>query len=126
MSRLALGLDAPNRCDFSSRGRGEPGRLVVRWGSYRTVETRDRGSRDLCSRSRSAAAFSPEASAATGIRERPSPHRGAAGPATRRRCGPQSLPGRASKLPVDPHQVQAALSPEASAVTGTEALSAHA
>ena len=69
MSRLALGPDAPNRCDFGSRGRGEPGRLAARGGSYRTVETRDRESRNLGSRSRSAAALSPEASATTNTRE---------------------------------------------------------
>ena len=59
MSRPALGPDAPNRCDFGSRGRGEPGRLVARGGSYRTVETRDRESRDLCSRSRSTSRAQP-------------------------------------------------------------------
>ena len=73
MSLLALGLDAPNRCDLGSRGRGELGRLVVRWGSHRTVETRDRGSGDFCSRVQVQAAFSAEASAATNISEPPPP-----------------------------------------------------
>ena len=46
---------------------------MARWGSYRTVETRDRWSRDLCSRSRSAAALNPGSSAVTHTRARPPP-----------------------------------------------------
>ena len=124
MSRLALGLDAPNRCDLGSRGRGELGRLVVRWGSHRTVETRDRGSGDFCSRVQVQAAFSAEASAATNIREPPPPTEQAldlphaADVAHRPSLARHRAPGR-------PPPSTAELSPEASAVTGTETLSAH-
>ena len=69
MSRLALGPDAPNRCDFGSRGRGEPVDSPRAGAAIEPARPATARAGTSGAAVEVQAALSPEASATTNTRE---------------------------------------------------------